>query len=54
MPRVMFLQDCELRVCRNVDVYYLRVPRLYDMKRIHKGEILSVEFLEGNMTLPGT
>ena len=47
MPKLIFLQDCEMLVCRNLDVYYLRVPRQYEKKKVQRGEIHSVEFLEG-------
>jgi hypothetical protein len=47
MPPITFLQDCDLRVCQNVDVYYHRCPRLYAQKTILKGEVHSVVFLEG-------
>jgi len=47
MPRIIFLRDCTLCVCRSEDSYYHREPPVYVDKQVKEGACHSVRFLEG-------
>ena len=47
MPRIVFLEDLKLRVCRNEDSYYHREQPVYLDKLVKAGEVYPVDFLEG-------